>query len=137
MPESPSDVPPPPGEQAPGAKRRHGNKPVIFIIGVLVAGVFTIGWGSALLSYGGAGGVSMQTVAWRVLSDAEATITFQVNSGEPVECLVTATDAQHVEVGQTSVEVEAGLQDVTTSVETIREASAVQVASCREQGSTK
>ncbi|MFC3997094.1 DUF4307 domain-containing protein [Nocardiopsis sediminis] len=137
MPESPSDVPPPVVEQAPGAKRRHGNKPVIFIIGVLVAGVVAIGWGSALLSYGGAGGVSMQTVAWRVLSDAEATITFQVNSREPVECLVTATDAQHVEVGQTSVEVEAGIQDVTTSVETIREASAVQVASCREQGSTK
>jgi hypothetical protein len=79
----------------------------------------------------------METIAWQVESAEEADITFQVNSREPVVCVVTATDARHVEVGQTSVEVEAGVRDVTATVDTIREASAVQVASCREQGSTK
>ncbi|MDA8368970.1 MAG: DUF4307 domain-containing protein [Nocardiopsaceae bacterium] len=138
MPDSSSHPAPGAAEAAQGRKKRFsGSKPAIFLIGVLVAGIFTIGWGSALVSYGGSGGVSMQTIAWHVVSAEEASITFQVNSREPVVCVVTASDEQHVEVGQARVDVEAGVRDVTATVDTIREASAVQVASCREQGSER
>ncbi|MDT0304538.1 DUF4307 domain-containing protein [Streptomonospora wellingtoniae] len=119
-------------------RRRLGNTPVFFVVGVLAAAVFTIGWGYALMSYGGSGsGVSVQVVAWKVESADEASVSFQVNSDAPAECVITARDAQHVVVGQKSVDVESGIRDVTATVETIREASAVEVGSCREQSSTR
>ncbi|MDA0565990.1 DUF4307 domain-containing protein [Streptomonospora sp. S1-112] len=125
------------GAPAPGAQRRLGNTPVFFVVGIAAAVVFTIGWGLALMSYGGSGGVSVQVVAWSVDSAEEASVTFQVNSSAPAECVITARDSRHVEVGQRTVEVESGIRDVTATVDTIREASAVEVGSCREQGSTR
>ncbi|MUL39748.1 DUF4307 domain-containing protein [Streptomonospora sp. PA3] len=118
-------------------RRRLGNTPVFFVVGVLAAAVFTVGWGYALMSYGGTGGVSVQVVAWRVESPQEASISFQVNSDAPAECVITARDNRHVVVGQTSVDVKAGIRDVTATVDTIREASAVEVGSCREQSPTR
>ncbi|GAA1773043.1 DUF4307 domain-containing protein [Streptomonospora arabica] len=119
-------------------RRRLGETPVFFVVGVLAAAVFTIGWGYALMSYGGSGsGVSVQVVAWEVESADEASVSFQVNSDAPAECVITARDAQHVVVGQKSVDVESGIRDVTATVDTIREASAVEVGSCREQSSTR
>ncbi|CAM3835914.1 hypothetical protein GCM10009799_45020 [Nocardiopsis rhodophaea] len=136
MPDSPSASTPDAAPPARGMRRLYGNKPFIFLMGLLGAGVFTVGWGSALMSYGGhTGGVSYQTIAWNAESDEEATITFQVNSGSPAVCVISATDAHHVEVGQARVEIKAGNRNVTTNVETVRTASAVEVTSCREQGS--
>ncbi|TQN32893.1 uncharacterized protein DUF4307 [Haloactinospora alba] len=137
MPDSPSASAPRSGTTPEGG-RSQGKRPVLFIIGVLVAIVFTVGWGLALRSYGGSGtGVSTQTVAWKVVSDQEASITFQVSGDSPVSCLIKASDAQHVDVGQTEVDVAADDRNVTATVETVREASTVEVASCREQGSAK
>lgn len=136
MPSNTTESAPETGAPAPGKGRRHGNKPVIFIVGVLAAAVFTVGWGFALSSYNGSlNQTSFQTLSWTVDSGSEATIRFQVNGGAPSQCLITATDSRHVEVGQSTVDVEAGLRNVTTEVETVREATAVQVASCREQES--
>ncbi|RCV54403.1 DUF4307 domain-containing protein [Marinitenerispora sediminis] len=136
MPSKPSDVPSDAAPAAAGRRRRLGNRPVFFLMGIVVAAVFTVGWGIALVSYnGGLGSTSYQVVAWRVLSDSEATISFQVNTRDPALCLVSASDARHVQVGQTEVPVEAGVQDVHARIETVREASTVEVTSCREQGS--
>ncbi|RNL82806.1 DUF4307 domain-containing protein [Halostreptopolyspora alba] len=133
MPASPPDHAP--GSVAKG--RGYGNAPAIFVIGLMVAVVFTVGWGFALMNYTGSQGVQFQTVAWRVLSENEASITFEVSGDESVECVVLAKDDRHVEVGQTEVEVQPGDRNVTASVETVREATTVEVASCREQGSAK
>lgn len=122
---------------APSLRRRLGNTPVFFVVGVLAAAVFTFGWGYALMSYGGSSAVSMQVVAWDIESPEKAGVSFQVNSDAPAECVITARDDRHVVVGQTKVEVESGIRDVTATVDTIREASAVEVGSCREQGSTR
>ncbi|WP_046468931.1 DUF4307 domain-containing protein [Allosalinactinospora lopnorensis] len=137
MPATPHDRAPEAAEPAGAVKRRHGNTPIFFIIGLAVAAVFTVGWGYALMSYNGSGGVSFQTVAWRVLSENEASITFEVSGSRPTHCVILAKDERHVEVGQTDVEIEPGNRNITTSVDTVREASTVEVASCREQGSAK
>ncbi|WP_017592303.1 DUF4307 domain-containing protein [Nocardiopsis potens] len=147
MPESPSDLTSDgaAGTAAPGgdergarsAMRRYGGKPFIFLVGLLAAGLFTLGWGAALVSYGDGGGVAKQTVAWDIVDSSTASITFQVSSGEPVSCLVRAYDRQHVEIGQRDVEIGAGTKTVTTEIETVREAAMVEVASCREQGTAK
>ncbi|MBB4929768.1 hypothetical protein F4561_000588 [Lipingzhangella halophila] len=132
-------APPPDTTPEPSAKggRRYGNTPVIFVIGLLVAAVFTVGWGYALMNYSGNSGLQYQTIAWRVVSENEATVTFEVSGNEPAQCVVLAKDDRHVEVGQTNVKVAPGNRNLTTSVETVREASTVEVASCREQGSAK
>ncbi|MFC7326754.1 DUF4307 domain-containing protein [Marinactinospora rubrisoli] len=136
MSSKPTDVPSDAAAPASGGRRRLGNRPVFFLMGIVVAAVFTVGWGFALMSYsGGVNQPSYQVVAWRVNSGSEASISFQVNSREPALCLVSARDARHVQVGQTEVPVEAGVQDVHARIETVREASAVEVTSCREQGS--
>lgn len=155
MPESPSDLTPHgaerhgaaggdggddgDGPRAAGSAigKRHGARPVFFVLGLIAAGVFTVGWGFALMSYGEHTGVANQTIAWSIESDDEASITFQTSSGGPAVCIVRATDPQHVEVGQRRVEVEAGTQDVTAKIETVRRAAMVEVASCREQGTAK
>lgn len=117
-------------------RRRLGNTPVFFVVGLLAAVVFTIGWGYALMSYSGSGGASVQVVSWQTESQ-EASVSFQVNSDAPAECVITARDDKHVVVGQKSVDVESGIRDVTATVDTIREASAVEVGSCREQSPTR
>ncbi|QBI52494.1 DUF4307 domain-containing protein [Streptomonospora litoralis] len=138
MPDRPADHPSGTTESAASwTRRRLGNTPVFFVVGVLAAVVFTIGWGYALMSYGGSQGASVQVIAWNIESAREAEVTFQVNSDAPAECVITARDGQHVVVGQTSVEVESGIRDVTATVDTIREASAVEVGSCREQSPTR
>ncbi|WP_017556545.1 DUF4307 domain-containing protein [Nocardiopsis baichengensis] len=154
MPESPSDLTPDGAENSGAARgddggdsggygaprafgKRHGARPVFFVLGLIAAGVFTVGWGFALMSYGDHTGVANQTIAWSIDSGDEATITFETNSGGPAVCVVRATDAQHVEVGQRSVEVEAGTQESTATIETVRRAAMVEVASCREQGTAK
>lgn len=149
MPESPSDLTPDGaerhgaaggdgGDSGPRALgKRHGARPFFFVLGLIAAGVFTVGWGFALMSYGEHTGVANQTIAWSIESDDEASITFQTNSGGPAVCVVRATDAQHVEVGQRRIEVGAGTQDVTATIETVRRAAMVEVASCREQGTAK
>ncbi|TDQ54824.1 DUF4307 domain-containing protein [Actinorugispora endophytica] len=123
---------------ATGARRRLGNRPVFFVLGVIAAVVFTIGWGFALLSYSGSmpGQVHFQTATWDVVSDSEARITFQTNSRDGALCLISAVDEQHVQVGQSEVPVESGVRDVEATIDTVRRASAVQVVSCREQAST-
>lgn len=136
MSSNPTELTPETGEPAVGARRRHGNKPVIFIVGVVVAAVFTLGWGIALQSYSGSfGQTSFQTISWSVDSDSAASIRFQVNGRAPSQCLITATDDKHVEVGQTTTEVAGGLRNVTAEIETVRRATAVEVVSCREQES--
>ncbi|MDA2803144.1 DUF4307 domain-containing protein [Nocardiopsis suaedae] len=156
MPESPSDLTPDgaerhgaaggdggdnggSGPRAAGSAvgKRHGARPVFFVLGLIAAAVFTVGWGFALMSYGDHTGVANQTIAWSIESDDAASITFQTNSGGPAVCVVRATDSQHVEVGQRRVEVGAGTQDVTTEIETVRRAAMVEVASCRDQGTAK
>ncbi|PSK87374.1 uncharacterized protein DUF4307 [Murinocardiopsis flavida] len=136
MPSNTTESAPAAGDPAPATRRRHGNKPVIFIVGVVVAAVFTVGWGLALSSYNGSlNQTSYQTLSWTIDSGSQATVRFQVNGGAPSQCLITATDGRHVEVGQSTVDVEAGLRNATAKVETVRRASAVQVTSCREQES--
>ncbi len=36
-----------------GTRRRLGNQPFFFVLGVIAAIIFTIGWGAALFSYSG------------------------------------------------------------------------------------
>lgn len=138
MPPTPDD----PASAAPGrtagVRRRLGNRPFFFVLGVIAAAVLTVGWGFALFSYGGnsLGQAYFQTIAWRVVSDTEAQIDFQTNSGEGALCLVSALDEHHVQVGATEVAVEGGVRDVRAEVDTVRRASAVQVVSCREQAFT-
>lgn len=117
-------------------RKRHGNGPLFFIIGTIFAIACSIGWGYSVMSYSGlSGSVYQQVVAYNTDSAEEATITFEVNSKEGAECLITALDDQHVEVGQERLAVEPGNRISTTSIETIRQASTVEIASCREQGS--
>lgn len=114
--------------------RRHGNGPVFFVLGVLAAAVFTVGWGYALLSYSGMGtGVHHQVISFSIPSEERASITYQVNSRNDAVCVITAKDARHVEIGQARAQIEAGNRTLTTTVETVRRASTVEVASCREQ----
>ncbi len=134
MPATPSENSPEPSKRG---GRRYGNTPAIFVIGVAVAVVFTVGWGYALMNYTAGSGVQFQTLTWRVLNENEASITFEVSGNMPAECVVLAKDERHVEVGQTEVEVDPGNRNLTASVETVREATTVEVASCREQGSAK
>lgn len=134
MPASPPDHAP---DSSAKGRRGYGNTPVIFVIGLIVALVFTVGWGFALMNYTGTPGVQFQTIAWRALSENEASVTFEVSGNEPTECVVLAKDERHVEVGQAEVTVTPGDRNVTATVETVREATTVEVASCREQGSAK
>ncbi|KUP95893.1 DUF4307 domain-containing protein [Thermobifida cellulosilytica] len=138
MPPQPEDSQPTAARPASGTRRRLGNQPFFFVLGVLAAVVFTIGWGIALFSYSGnaLGQVHHQTVAWRIVSDTEARISFQTTSDSGARCLIRAYDEQHVEVGLTEVSVEGGLRNVEATIDTVRRATTVQVVSCREQGST-
>ncbi|MEY9213791.1 DUF4307 domain-containing protein [Thermobifida halotolerans] len=135
MPPQPENTTPTAARPVSGTRRRLGNQPFFFVLGVIAAVVFTIGWGIALFSYGGnsLGQVHHQTVAWKIVSDTEARISFQTNSRDGALCLINAYDAQHVEIGHTEVTVEGGLRDVEATINTVRRASAVQVVSCREQ----
>lgn len=121
-----------------GTRRRLGNQPFFFVLGVIAAIIFTIGWGTALFSYSGnrLGQVHYQTFAWQIVSDTEARISFQTNSSSGARCLISAYDEQHVEVGTTEVTVERGLREVEATIDTVRRATTVQVVSCREQAST-
>ncbi|AAZ54486.1 hypothetical protein JCM3263A_05810 [Thermobifida fusca] len=118
-----------------GTRRRLGNQPFFFVLGVIAAIIFTIGWGAALFSYSGntLGQVHHQTFAWRIVSDTEARISFQTNSSSGARCLIRAYDEYHVEVGTTEVTVEGGLREVEATIDTVRRATTVQVVSCREQ----
>lgn len=120
----------------PALHKRHGNGPVFFIVGTIFALAVTFGWGLSVMSYNGlGGGVYHQVVTVTAPSADEARISFEVNSKDGAECLLRALDAQMVEVGTSRVEVEAGNRMVEASVETVRQAGTVEVASCREQGS--
>ena len=118
-----------------GTRRRLGNQPFFFVLGVIAAIICTIGWGAALFSYSGntLGQVHHQTFAWRIVSDTEARISFQTNSSSGARCLIRAYDEYHVEVGTTEVTVEGGLREVEATIDTVRRATTVQVVSCREQ----
>ncbi|MBE3000225.1 DUF4307 domain-containing protein [Nocardiopsis sp. HNM0947] len=117
-------------------RKRHGNGPLFFVIGTIFAIATSIGWGYSVMSYSGlSGSVYHQVVSYDAGTADEASITFEVNSRDGAECLITALDDQHVEVGQERLEVEAGNRMATTTVDTIRQASTVEIASCREQGS--
>lgn len=123
-------------DTAPALRKRHGNGPVFFIVGTLFAVLVTFGWGLSVMSYNGlGGGVYHQVVTVTAPSADEARISFEVNSKEGAECLLRALDEQMVEVGTSRVEVEAGNRMVEASIETVRQAGTVEVASCREQGS--
>lgn len=117
-------------------RKRHGNGPLFFIIGTIFAVACSIGWGYSVMNYSGlSGSVYHQVVTYNTDSADEASITFEVNSKDGAECLITALDDQHVEVGQERLSVDPGNRMTTMSVETIRQASTVEIASCREQGS--
>ncbi|MFV2196039.1 DUF4307 domain-containing protein [Nocardiopsis sp. LOL_012] len=121
-------------DASPALRKRHGNGPLFFVFGTVFAVLTAVGWGFSVMSYSGlSGSVYHQVVSYDTSAEDEAGITFEVNSQDGAECLVTALDAQHVEVGQTRASVEAGNRMVTTSVDTVRQASTVEVASCREQ----
>ncbi|MFJ9557070.1 DUF4307 domain-containing protein [Nocardiopsis sp. NPDC101807] len=121
---------------APALRKRHGNGPVFFVIATVFAVLCAVGWGYSVMSYRGlGGGVYHQVVSYSLESPDEVTVNYEVNSRDGAECLIVALDEQHVEVGQKRSEAEAGNRMVTATVETVRQASAVQVASCREQGS--
>ncbi|WP_304453489.1 DUF4307 domain-containing protein [Nocardiopsis sp. YSL2] len=123
-------------DPAPALHKRHGNGPVFFVIATVFAVLCAVGWGYSVMSYSGlGGGVYHQVVSYSVPSADEAAITYEVNSRGGADCLITALDDQHVEVGQTRSSVEAGNRMVSTTVDTVRQASTVEVASCREQGS--
>ncbi|MBR8744368.1 DUF4307 domain-containing protein [Nocardiopsis sp. MG754419] len=123
-------------DTAPALRKRHGNGPVFFVVGTLFAVAVTFGWGLSVMNYTGlGGGVFHQVVTVSAPSADEARISFEVNSRDGAECLLRALDSQMVEVGTTRVEVESGNRMVEASVETVRQASTVEVASCREQGS--
>ena len=136
MPATPEDDAVNSADTAPALRKRHGNGPVFFVVGTIFAVLVTIGWGYAVSSYGGfAGGVHHQVVTASAPSETEARISFEVNSPDGAECLIRALDNQMVEVGTERVDVEGGNRTVNQSVETVRQASTVEVASCREQGS--
>ncbi|HJE59351.1 MAG TPA: DUF4307 domain-containing protein [Nocardiopsis listeri] len=123
-------------DTAPALRKRHGNGPVFFVVGTIFAVAVTFGWGLSVMSYSGlGGGVYHQVVTVTAPSADEARISFEVNSKEGAECLLRALDEQMVEVGTSRVEVEAGNRMVEASIETVRQAGTVEVASCREQGS--
>lgn len=121
---------------SPALRKQHGNGPLFFVIASIFAVLCAVGWGYFTMNTSGlGGGVYHQVVTFTVDGSSEATINYEVNSSEGAECLITALDEQHVEVGQERSTVEAGNRMVTTTVDTVREASTVEVASCREQGS--
>lgn len=121
---------------APALRKQHGNGPVFFVIATVFAVLCAVGWGYSVMSYSGlGGGVYHQVVSYSLESPDEVTIDYEVNSRNGAECLIVALDDQHVEVGQKRSAAEAGNRMVTTTVETVRQASTVEVASCREQGS--
>lgn len=113
--------------------RRRGNTPIFGLLAIgVMAVLFTIGWGTWMLNYTGAGyNEPHQVMTWEVTSDTSASITFEVNASEPTNCLITALDETHVEIGQDEVEVDAGMTQVTHTLETTREATMVEVTSCR------
>ncbi|OLT29017.1 hypothetical protein BJF83_12940 [Nocardiopsis sp. CNR-923] len=134
MPATPEEAAVNSADATPALRKRHGNGPLFFVFGTAFAVVTAIGWGYSVMNYSGlAGGVYHQVVSYEVASADEARITFEVNSQTGAQCLLTALDDQHVQVGQARSTVEAGNRIVTTSVDTVREASTVEVASCREQ----
>lgn len=123
-------------DPAPALRKRHGNGPVFFIVGTIFALAVTFGWGMSVMNYIGLGGqVYHQVVTASAPSASQAQISFEVNSRDGAECLIRALDSQMVEVGTHRVEVESGNRMVNATVETVRQASTVEVASCREQGS--
>ncbi|WP_159941796.1 MULTISPECIES: DUF4307 domain-containing protein [unclassified Nocardiopsis] len=125
-----------PAATAPALRKRHGNGPVFFVLGTLFALLCAVGWGYSVMNYSGlGGGVYHQVVTFSAPAPDEATISYEVNSRGGAECLIVARDEQLVEVGQTRSTAEAGNRMVTTTVETVRQAATVEVASCREQGS--
>ncbi|MDS1272147.1 DUF4307 domain-containing protein [Lipingzhangella sp. LS1_29] len=123
---------PPPGETTP---RRFGNAPVFGLLAIgVVAVLFTLGWGTWMLNYTGAGyNVPHQVIAWDTPSETSASITFEVNASAPTNCLITALDETHVEVGQDEVELSEGISTVEHTFDTTRQASMVEVTSCRER----
>lgn len=123
-------------DTAPALRKRHGNGPVFFVVATIFAVAVSIGWGFSVMSYTGlSGGVYHQVIAVSAPSESKAQISFEVNSRNGAECLLRALDSQMVEVGEKRVEVEGGNRMVNQTVETVRQASTVEVASCREQGS--
>lgn len=123
-------------DTAPALRKRHGNGPVFFVVATIFAVAVSIGWGYSVMSYTGlSGGVYHQVITVSAPSESEARISFEVNSKNGAECLLRALDSQMVEVGEARVEVEGGNRMVSQTVETVRQASTVEVASCREQGS--
>lgn len=126
----------PSADTTPALRRHHGNGPVFFVIGTLVAVLCAIGWGYSVMNYSGlGGGVYHQVVRISAPTPDEATISYEVNSRNGAECLIVARDDRLVEVGQVRSTVQSGNRMVTTTVETVRQAATVEVASCREQGS--
>lgn len=125
-----------PDRSASPLRKRHGNGPLFFVLGTIFAVVCTIGWGNSVMTYTGlSGDVYHQVVSFSTSSEKEADITVQVNSKNGAECVVVALDDRHVEVGQERFAVEGGNRTVTASLDTLRQASTVEVVSCREQGS--
>ncbi|WP_150245432.1 DUF4307 domain-containing protein [Nocardiopsis quinghaiensis] len=125
-----------PARTAPALRKRHGNGPVFFVIATVFAVLSAVGWGYSVMNYSGlGGGVYHQVVSYSAPTPDEATIVYEVNSKNGAECLIVALDEKLVEVGQADSDVEAGNRTVTTTVETLRQAATVEVASCREQGS--
>lgn len=123
-------------DTAPALRKRHGNGPVFFVVATIFAVLVSIGWGYSVMSYTGlSGGVYHQVVTVSAPSESEARISFEVNSKNGAECFLRALDSQMVEVGTERVEVEGGNRMVSQTVGTVRQASTVEVASCREQGS--
>ncbi|WP_017571844.1 DUF4307 domain-containing protein [Nocardiopsis halotolerans] len=121
---------------APALRKRHGNGPVFFVIASVFALACAVGWGYSVMNFSGlGGGVYHQVISYTAPTPDEATITFEVNSQNGAECLIVALDEKLVEVGQTRADSDAGNRVVTTTVETVRQAATVEVASCREQGS--
>lgn len=121
---------------APALRKRHGNGPLFFVLGTIFAVACTIGWGNSVMTYTGlSGDVYHQVVSFSAPSEKEADITVQVNSKNGAECMILALDDQHVEVGQERFTVEGGNRTVTANMETLRQASTVEVTSCREQDS--
>lgn len=121
---------------APALRKRHGNGPLFFVLGTIFAVACTIGWGNSVMTYTGlSGDVYHQVVSFSAPSEKEADITVQVNSKNGAECMILALDDQHVEVGQERFTVEGGNRTVTANMETLRQASTVEVTSCREEDS--
>ena len=131
-----ADATVPAPEAAPALRKRHGNGPVFFVIGAVFAILCSIGWGYAVMNYTGMGGGAYhQIITSSAPSASQASITYEVNSRGGAVCLIRALDERLVEVGQKTVATEPGNHMVSTTVETVRQAATVEVASCREQGS--